>query len=336
MTPIITTAINFHFISRTLVLFESIISKCPDAILHCLCLDEYTFNKFKEIKYKNLIPHHKNEFFNDDKEALLIEKTSFNPLHSKKQNELNILWSLGAPFTHYIFNSYQYDNISFIDSDTCFYGDIVYIFKKMDKYGADSCIFENLNSFKHRDEGYYGVQVLSFKNTKKGKNILKWWRDSVIRMEPKELAVFGDQKFLEGFFDVEGRESVYVGSKDFAHGDPAYYRFYNWEDYFVDGTLRWGYEKKPLMWIHFTHRHAKMLKETITDYKPSRILEERVKIHKDLYQRKADLLLEDILIKAIPELGVLYTEYYNNIDRIADKFNIPKQSYSEIYYQIKE
>lgn len=336
MTPVLATSTNFTFMVRTISLFESIQTFSPECILHVLCLDDASYHKFNMLSIKNIIPIHVDTFFKEDPEALLIKKTHLRPLHSKKQNELNFFWSIGAPFTHYILNKFNYNNISFLDSDVLFYSNIENVFEKMHINNTDVGVFENLNSFKDRDDGYFGDQVVCFNNNERGRSVLRWWRDAVIKMEPKELAVLGGQKFLDGFFNVAGREAIYVGSRDFAHGDPTYYRFYNWEDYLLDGTLRWGYEKKPLMWIHFTHRHAKMLKETIIDYKPSRLIEERVKIHSDLYKRKADLLLEDILIKSIPELSKLYSDYYNTIDSTAQKYNLPKQSYSEIYYQIKE
>ena len=123
-------------------------------------------------------------------------------------------WTCTASLIDYIFEKYNEEYCTYIDSDLYFYADPKVLIKEMcdadcsvqivkHNFGSDKRALE-----KEKEAGKYCVEFNTFKNNEAGRAILKTWKRQCrdhCSMEPGEL---GDQKYLSEW--PETYKSVHV------------------------------------------------------------------------------------------------------------------------------
>ena len=107
------------------------------------------------------------------------------------------------------------------------------------------------NFIGHRDGGF-NVGVVWFNNSSKGREVLAWWKNAVLKREPKELSIMGDQKYLEAFIPMFGEEAIKVLDEDIGHGAPWNFRLYIYDELLKDNIIGWGDKKQKLVFNHFS------------------------------------------------------------------------------------
>jgi len=295
----ICTLSDYNFLVQGLSLYESLLAFNPNIKLHYLCLDKKTFDKLKDLNLNNLEPYLIDNLLLDDEFKKLEDST--NPeLGGNNRNEF--IWSLASFFMWYLMCKLD-TTITYIDSDIQFYSDISLIFNRMEN--KDVCLFRHKHIITDCVDGFFNVGVVVFKNTDNGKKALKWWRDAVYTREPKSLNTCGDQKFLEGIFTIIDPNSIYIGDKDIGHGAPWHYRFFNYDNLFVDNTIVWGDKRYTFLFNHFSkfkyYFDDKSFSYTGNHYK--------------------DHTLNGGLF-VLPQLQKLYMDYFKNLIEINKKYNL--------------
>lgn len=183
------TLFNSNYMSRGLVMYESLLKCSKDFHLYVFAFDDKSYDFLKSQNYKNMTVVSLKEF--EDEALLKIKPT---------RTAAEYCWTCTASTILYSINTFGLQNCTYIDADMIFYSDPIVLFNEM---GNNSVLITEHRYTKEYDQsktsGKYCVQFVTFKNDEKGMKVLSWWRNACIewcynRMEDGK---FGDQKYLD-------------------------------------------------------------------------------------------------------------------------------------------
>jgi len=183
------TLFNSAYLSRGLVLYESLRTYSADFHLFVLAFDEDCAAYFKQAGLPNLTLISLREF---EDEALLQVKPS--------RTEGEYCWTSTPSLILYCLRTYQLPSCTYLDADMCFYADPAILIQEM---GEASVLITDHRYSPAYDQsvrsGKYCVQFMTFVNNEKGILVLNSWREACIdwcyaRVEDGK---FGDQKYLD-------------------------------------------------------------------------------------------------------------------------------------------
>jgi hypothetical protein len=189
MTLNFVTLFNSNYLSRGLVLYESLKKHCPNFHLYVVAFDEITYSYFQKHPYANLTAISLSQF--EDEKLLSIK-------HTRSAGEY--CWTCTASTVLYCINNFRLDHCVYIDSDMCFYSNPQCLF---DEWGGRSVLITEHRYTPEYDQsklsGTYCVQFVGFKNDVDGMAALNYWRESCIDWcyARAEDGKFGDQKYLD-------------------------------------------------------------------------------------------------------------------------------------------
>ena len=236
------TLSDINYLDRGLALYTSLCEHSTDKpwILSYLCLDDESYKKLVQLDLPYMHVYHIEQFdINEDlKEA------------KGNRDRKDYIFTLASYFSDHLLNSLGHDSIFYMDSDIYFYDDPQTIIDCCDEKDCGIMLHRH-NFVGHRDGGF-NVGVVWFKNSDKGKEILSWWKNAVLKKEPKELSIMGDQKYLEAFIPMFGEDSVKIIDEDIGHGAPWNFRLYVYDDFKDKGIIGWGDKKQKLVFNHFS------------------------------------------------------------------------------------
>ncbi len=186
------TYFDRNYLIKALALIESL-RKCEqnDFHLFIVCMDEITRVILKRLDIPNLtlIPMHE------------IEQRDF-PLLAAKRNRsmVEYYWTTTPTIILRILERYpQVDILTYIDADLFFFSSPEPIYKEL---GNNSVLIHEHRfpaRLAHLEQfGRYNVGVLSFRNDRRGFDVLRWWRDRCNEWcyNRPENGKFGDQLYL--------------------------------------------------------------------------------------------------------------------------------------------
>tara|TARA_R110000824_G_scaffold282940_4_gene471203 strand:- start:113 stop:1024 length:912 start_codon:yes stop_codon:yes gene_type:complete len=238
-----------NYLIKGLALIDSLLEKSSEELtIYYLCMDDETYNKLISLENKNIIPIGISSLEKEKDFKTLKENTKYSP------DWCSYCFALGSYFTEYIIRIYKVKDILYIDSDIIFYQDPKYIFEEIDE--------KSIGIMLHRHNkigapvGGYNVGVVYFKNNDIGYKCLKWWRDCVMDKTNKWYSRYGktgggdgDQKYLEGFEPLFGKDNISVIDEGIGHGAP-----WNFTLYQYDGEdIIWKSKRQKMIFIHFSH-----------------------------------------------------------------------------------
>lgn len=230
-----------NFLPKGLALYRALKKHSSEEFdLHYLCLDDESFVTLKDLSLPGLSPH-----------SLQVLEAMSEDLQKAKQNRPynEYCWTLASYFLNNLMETENLPDLTYIDSDICFYADPKIFF---DEVGSKSVgiIAHRHNAVGDRD-GAYNVGVVYFKSDVTGRECLSWWADAVLNKKYPELQTCGDQKYLEEFIPRFGADNVCVADTMFGHGAPWNYRLYCWDE-FDKGVIRWGDKRQTFLFNHFS------------------------------------------------------------------------------------
>lgn len=281
---------DYNYLHFGLVMFESLKKHFhEDFRLAYLCLDDKTYNIVNNI-YQNIDKRIRPFKLQD----LNIEEKLKN-FDKKPNGYCEYSFTLASQFTNWCITN-QNEPFLYIDSDICFYHNTKNIY---DEIGNKS-----IGIIKHRHNvvgchvGGYNVGIIYFSNDTIGKQCCKWWSDVVIDKSNKYFKTHGhcgDQKYLELFEPLFGKENICVIDKTVGHAAPWNFRLYK----YIDNDIIYNNIKQPMNFIHYSHFTLKQ-----NGYDVQR---------KDEWGdvRKIDLRIKEY-----------YDDYYNNILNIKNKYKL--------------
>lgn len=183
------TLFNSNYLSRGLVMYQSLQKQCPDSHLYVIAFDDITYDYFQKYPQKNLTAISLTQF--EDEKLLAIKPT---------RSAGEYCWTCTASTVLYCINTFQLDHCVYVDADMCFYANPQLLF---DEWGDKSVLITEHRYTPAYDQskisGTYCVQFVGFKNDKDGIEALTYWRNSCIDWcyARAEGGKFGDQKYLD-------------------------------------------------------------------------------------------------------------------------------------------
>lgn len=183
------TLFNSNYLSRGLVLYESLLLNCTDFHLYVFAFDDECYKFLKQQNYAHLTVISLKEF--EDDKLLNIKPT---------RSVAEYCWTCTPSTILYAISNYHLDNCTYIDADMLFMSDPHVL---IDEMGTDSVLITEHRYTKEYDQsdlsGKYCVQFVTIKANEAGLKVCQWWREACLDWcyAKHEDGKFGDQKYLD-------------------------------------------------------------------------------------------------------------------------------------------
>jgi len=193
----LTTFFDKNYLSRGIVLYDSLVKYKDSLTLYVLCLDDFTHDYF--IKNSTKFP--------EVKTITLSQLEEFDPeLKRSKSNRSKIeyYFTLSPCLPLFLLNQFNLPHICTLDADILILSSLQSIFDKLNKYDLiitpHKFSKEIIASEKY---GKYNVSFQIFKNNEIGKQCLTLWRQQCNEWcadyYDEENERFADQKYLDAW-----------------------------------------------------------------------------------------------------------------------------------------
>ncbi len=184
------TLFDHRYISRGLLMFDSLKKHQPEARLYVFAFDELTYELLCELKKTDLIPVSLSAF---EDEALLQVKPS--------RTAGEYCWTSTSSTILFVLEKYQESHCTYLDADLLFYHNPAILFAEM-PVTASVLITEHRYTPRYDQSqlsGRFCVQFVYFRNDAQGLEVLRWWRNACLEWcyNRHEDGKFGDQKYLD-------------------------------------------------------------------------------------------------------------------------------------------
>lgn len=282
------TVSDINYLYKGLTLFDSLLEKNQNFVLHYLCIDDLTYDKIKKNESLNLIPYHVNDLLSKDNDLLNLKLNDYR----------YFCWSLASYFSNYLLNS-GVESITYIDSDIFFHENINEIYDEIGNKEVGIFRHRQFDLSSSRLEGWFNVGVVYFKNGKVGSHICKWWSNSVLHKKHPHLATCGDQRYLDEFPNMCPDDFIFIDG-NIGHGAPWQWQLYDYSDY-ENNNIIWNGKKQKLIFSHFSQ----------FDYNDKSYIAS--KMH-HIYTPMS-------MYSDNKSLKMIYDEYYTNIIKTENKYN---------------
>lgn len=183
------TLFNSAYLSRGIVMYESLLEHCDDFHLYIFAFDDNSLNYLISQNLKHLTIISLKEF--EDPELLEVKP-------SRTSSEY--CWTCTSSTILYCIKTFGLNNCTYLDADMQFYSNPRIL---IDEMKDNSVLITEHRYTKEYDQswesGKYCVQFVTFKNDERGMKVLNWWRDRCIEWcyGYAEDGKFGDQKYLD-------------------------------------------------------------------------------------------------------------------------------------------
>jgi hypothetical protein len=183
------TLFNSNYLSRGLVLYESLDAQCDVFHLYVIAFDDSTLNYLKNNSKPHLTVISLKQF--EDEKLLAIKNT---------RSATEYCWTCTPSTVAYCIQTFQLDHCVYLDADMCFYSNPKSLFEE---WGHHSVLITEHRYTAIYDQsktsGIYCVQFVGFKNDPSGMEVLEYWRNACIDWcyARVENGKFGDQKYLD-------------------------------------------------------------------------------------------------------------------------------------------
>lgn len=191
------TLFNVNYLDKGLVLYDSLNSVSKDFTLYILAMDDKCYEVLQELHLKNIIPIKYSDFENEELKEARGNRTMGE-----------FCWTCSSSLIEYIFEKYNPDDCTYIDADLYFYDDPKIIINEMYENGASALVtphrFNKFEEKKQKVVGKYCVEFNTFRNDRRGRNLLSVWRDQCLCCckclgDGKH---WGDQKYLDQWLEI--------------------------------------------------------------------------------------------------------------------------------------
>ena len=191
----LTTFFDKNYLSRGLVLFNSLKKHESNFELFILCLDDFTFNYFEsnkheylEIKLLQLI-----DIENDNQELLIAKEN---------RTKIEYYFTLSPILPLYLLKKYQIPHICSLDADILFLNSPISIFNNLKNFSIIITPHKfSVENIEKEIYGKYNVSFQIFKNNSIGIQCLEYWKKQCLEYCTDKLDLlndrFADQKYLD-------------------------------------------------------------------------------------------------------------------------------------------
>src|SRR4051812_5477100 len=106
------TLFNSNYVTRGLLMYQSLQKNCKDFHLYIFAFDDTSFNFLKNANYPNVTPVSLKDF--EDEELLKVKPT---------RSAAEYCWTCTPSTILYSIEKFKLDNCTYLDADLCFYSD---------------------------------------------------------------------------------------------------------------------------------------------------------------------------------------------------------------------
>lgn len=240
----LTTLFDKNYLSRGLVMYESLLQHSSPFTLYVLCLDEYTFQYFAGGNYSHVIPLRLSELEEADKELLAAKAN---------RRTVEYFFTISPCLPLYLIKKYSLPHICSLDADILFFSDPAMLFDNLNHYSIVVTPHKFSKEIAYlENRGKFNVSFQIFKNDATGIACLEKWRAQCIEWchdyLDEETQRYGDQKYLDAWIsDYPGKVKVL----DDSVSGLAAWNINNYQLLEKDGQMYANDEK-----IIFFHYHA--------------------------------------------------------------------------------
>jgi hypothetical protein len=258
MMRIFCSVSDISYLNKVLTLYFSLEkTQKNEFCLNVLCLDDEIFHFFNESSLKNIKAHHIRDLENSnfllkyfkDNNVPCSEAISNAGSQNKDPKYVQFCWALAPYFCWHLLENLKYNDVLYIDSDLYFYQDVKPIY--------DEIKDKSIGIIRHRIDyiesaGEYNVGIIYFKNDYVGRKCSTWWKNVLLNpanQYAKKYGGCGDQKYLELFIPLFGKNNVCVIDDSIGHLAPWNVTFHKYEN----SKLIWNDNVQELFFFHFAH-----------------------------------------------------------------------------------
>lgn len=253
------TLFDSVYLSRGMAMYESLCKHCSDFHLYVFAFDDICYDFFHKHNFVNITVISLREF---EDEKLLLAK--------ENRSSGEYCWTCTPSVILYVLNHFSVENCTYIDADLLFFSSPQVL---IDEAGESSVIITEHRYTKKYDQtetsGKYCVQFVFFRNDKRARVVLEWWRQACLdwcycRVEDGK---FGDQKYLDDWC------TLFEGIYELQHlgGGVAPWNMQQYS-FVKKGRKLYGIEKatQKRFEVIFFHYHALMfLSHTFFSFSPA-------------------------------------------------------------------
>jgi len=246
------------YIIKLLCLFESLKKTQNNPFsLYVLCLDKTAENIVNGLNDSRLIALSLEEVENADfflkycKESMPASQEAISNASNQNKDPryVQYCWALAPYLCWYCLDILRLEHIMYADSDLCFYRDLSGIYEEIAN--------RSIGIVRHRityipSVGEYNVGIVYFKNDFNGNSCAKLWKDLLLYPNnpyANEYGKCGDQKYLELFPLIFGKDKICIIDKLVGHLAPWNVTFHRYKD----SKLVWEGREQDLYFFHFAH-----------------------------------------------------------------------------------
>lgn len=183
------TLFDSNFLSRGIAMYESLKKHCLNFHLYIFAFDDKSLELLNKLELPNITVISLLEF--EDEELLKIK-------NSRSKGEY--CWTCTPSTILYVIKKYNVDSCTYLDADLYFFSDPKILIDEL----KDKSVMITSHRYtpkydQSKFSGKYCVQFMTFKNNKKGLEVLNWWRNACLEWcyNRYEDGKFGDQKYLD-------------------------------------------------------------------------------------------------------------------------------------------
>ena len=164
------TLFDSTYMSRGMAMYRSLCRQCNNFHLYIFAFDDYCYNFFSSNDFEHVTVISLQEF---EDQRLLVAK--------KNRSSGEYCWTCTPSTVLYVLDHFEVDNCTYIDADLFFYSSPQVL---IDEVGDDSVMITEHRYTEKYDQtktsGKYCVQFVFFKNDKRARKVLEWWREACL------------------------------------------------------------------------------------------------------------------------------------------------------------
>jgi len=197
------TLFDSFYLSRALVMYDSLIATKFDFHLYIFAFDQLTYDILWKFELERVTVISLSEF---EDEKLLSVKGS--------RSKAEYCWTSTPSTIHYAIKKLGLPDCTYIDADLYFYNSPMVLFDELD-VNSSALITEHrytklAKAYEGKRAGRFCVQFLNINDNEEGIKLLETWRDQCIDWcyDRYENGKFGDQKYLDNW--PENYQNVHI------------------------------------------------------------------------------------------------------------------------------
>lgn len=238
------TLFDSGYLSRGLVMYESLKKNISDFHLYFFAFDDTTYDILKQLSLENTTTISLHS----------LENSKLSEAR-KTRSKVEYFWTCTSSTIDYVLTNFEVNNCTYLDADLYFYGSPELLLSELEN-GKEVLITEHRFSktarfFEQKRAGRFCVQFVTFINSEGSRRILEKWIDQCIEWcyARYESGKFGDQKYLDNWpVDYENVHILEHPGGGIAPWNARQYAF-NYNGDMVVGEI--SGRKFPVIFFHF-------------------------------------------------------------------------------------